>query len=312
MRAAPMVVWTVAAGIVAAVAARPSDGAAGGRRTALVVHVGNDPADLARFERWLGCPVDGVAIHTGQAGWDDWSGSVGFQLLRWSGARRKLYWSVPLIPEGATLARAAAGAYDARYARAARDIAAGTSGGGTIDVRTGWEFNTSHMPWSSHGREREYVAAFGRFVDAFRSVSPRFRFEWTPNIGGADDPALSYPGDGRVDVIGMDAYYDRHWDPGDARVAWMRNVRRPYGFGWLEAFARTRAKPTAYAEWAVMSPDAAAYVDRAAAWFRHGRALYQSYWNSNSSFRGKLSDGAMPRVGAAFRSAFASCRKRGF
>ena len=276
--------------------------------TALVVHVGNDPADLRQFEQWLGCPVDGVAISTGQRDWTDWSGSIGFQLNRWRDTRRRLYWAIPLIPHGASLAEAGRGAYSGRYARAAREIVAGTPGDATIPIRTGWEFNADFFPWASHGREADYVAAFRRFAETFRGVSPRFRFEWVPNIGGTDDPAASYPGDDVVDVIGMDAYYDTRWLPDDARLAWAYTVERPYGLRWLETFANAHGKPTAYAEWGVMTPGAGPYIEQAAAWFERTRPIYQSYWNSDSTFQGKLSGGRLKPAAAAYRNAFASCR----
>ncbi len=282
----------------------------GRARTALVVHVGNDPADLRRFEAWLGCRVDGVAVHTGQANWDDWTGSIGFQVHRWETTRRTIYWSIPLIPEGATLAAAGVGRYDKHYVQAAREIAASVTGDVVIPIRTGWEFNTNYMPWASHGREQNYILAYRRLVDGFRSVSPRFRFEWTPNIGGDDDPARAYPGDAHVDVIGMDAYYNTRWDATDARLAWLHNLERRYGFRWLETFAAAHGKPTAYAEWGVMSAGAGPYLQSVSDWFDRHRPVYQSYWNSNSSFPGKLSDGAMPQAGAAYRAAFGSCGDR--
>lgn len=288
-----------ASGLAAPASARP----------ALVIHVGNDPAALRRFEAWLGCPVDGIGIYGGQANWADWSGSIGYQLNLWRGSHRRLFWSIPLIPEGASLRDAAAGAADRRYAVAARTIATQTAGKDTIPIRTGWEFNTTHMPWASAGREQAFIGAYRRFVTAFRSVSPRFRFEWTPNLGGRDDPARSYPGDRFVDVIGMDAYYNTAWDSTDAARAWRYNVDRRYGLAWLERFAKAHGKPTAYSEWGVMSDGAGPYIAAAAAWFAAHRALYQTYWDSNSAFPGKLSAGRLPRAGAAFRKAFAYCRR---
>lgn len=278
-----------------------------GPATRLAVHVGNNPADLVHFERWLGCPVTGVSIHTGQANWDDWSGSIGFQLGRWKATPRTLYWSIPLIPEGASLADAAAGRFDQRYTGAAREISAATPGNDRIDVRTGWEFNTRYMPWASHGHEAEFIGAYERFVAAFRAVSPRFRFEWTPNIGGTDDPGLSYPGDGSVDVIGIDSYYDLRWNSPNAEFAWTYTLDRPFGFQWFEEFAAAHGKPTAYAEWGVNSPDAQNYISHFASWVSTHHPLYQSYWNSNSSFKGKLDDGAMPRVGKAYKAEFGTC-----
>lgn len=283
--------------------------AAPAARPALVVHVGNDPAAVLRFEKWLGCPVEGVSVHSGQANWADWSGSIGYQLNLWRGTRRRLYWSVPLIPEGATLDDAARGAFDARYRAAATTIAAQTPGNAAIPIRTGWEFNTAHMPWAARGHEAAFVGAYRRFVAAFRAASPRFRFEWTVNLGGDDDPARAYPGDGFVDVIGMDAYYNTTWDSADAAKAWAYNVDRRYGLAWLEAFAARHGKPTAYSEWGVMSDTAGPYIAAAGRWFAGHHTLYQSYWDSNSAFPGKLSGGRLGRAGAAYRAAFAYCRQ---
>jgi len=278
-------------------------------RATLVVHVGNDPAALQRFEAWLGCPVEGVSVHSGQADWNDWIGSIGYQLNLWQDAHRRLYWSVPLIPEGASLDDAAGGAFDARYRTAAETIASHTAGAAPIPIRTGWEFNTTHMPWASKDHEAAFVGAYRRFVTVFRDVSPRFRFEWTVNLGGDDDPAHSYPGDAFVDVIGMDAYYNTTWDSANAAKAWRYNVDRQYGLAWLEAFAARHRKPTAYSEWGIMSDTAGPYITAAAAWFAHHRTLYQSYWDSNSAFPGKLSGGRLGRAGAAYRAAFAYCRR---
>jgi hypothetical protein len=282
--------------------------AAGAARPALVIHVGNDPAALRQFEAWLGCPVDGVGIYGGQANWADWSGSIGYQINLWQGSHRRLYWSIPLIPEGAWLADAARGDFDRRYAAAAAMIAVHTAGNAAIPIRTGWEFNTPNMPWASAGKEAAFVGAYRRFVAAFRKQSPRFRFEWTPNLGGGEDPALAYPGDGFVDIIGMDAYYNTAWDSTDAAEAWRHNVERRYGLAWLERFAAAHRKPTAYSEWGVMSDGAGPYVAAAAAWFAGHRTIYQAYWNSDSAFRGKLSTGRLPRAAAAYRAAFGRCR----
>ncbi|WP_454883803.1 glycosyl hydrolase [Sphingomonas oryzagri] len=272
--------------------------------------MGNDraaPEALRSFEAWLGCRVDGVSVHTGQASWPDWAGSIGYVMALWSGSGRRLYWSVPLIPEGANLEDGARGAYDGRYVSAAKAILAGSPGNGAIEIRTGWEFNQNHMPWSSSGLEAEFGGTFRHFVKAFRRVSGRFRFEWAPAIGGRVDPARSYPGDAYVDIVGIDAYYNVRWDSPDAAMAWANNVRRPYGFDWLERFAATHRKPTAYGEWGVMSPRAAPYVRQAALWYASHPVVYQSYWNSDSSFPGRLTSARLAGPAAAYRQAFGQC-----
>ena len=67
---------------------------------------------------------------------------------------------------------------------------------------------------------------------------------------------------------------------------------------------KARKKPTAYAEWGVMSDNAGAYVRQAASWFASHDVVYQSYWNSNDAYTGKLSDGQFFDAGVAYREAF--------
>src|SRR5262245_16312296 len=73
----------------------------------LGVHVGIDPAALTRFETWLGRPVDGVRVASGDADWNDYDSSISWLAGVWSGSNRPIYWSIPLIPRvGADLGQA--------------------------------------------------------------------------------------------------------------------------------------------------------------------------------------------------------------
>lgn len=269
-----------------------------------VVFVGNDPRDAGRFEEWLGRDLDGVQIHGGSAGWDDWINSIAWLAGLWRDQGRRIFWSVPLIPKGADLASAAAGLKDDAYGKAALIIAA-ASPEGEIYIRTGWEFNGDWMPWAARGREAEFVRAFRNFVAAFRSASDRFRFEWTPNIGDHGmNPEAAWPGDDVVDVVGLDFYYFPQWDGADPQPAWRSMVERRFGLAWHQAFAASHGKPTAYAEWGVSIDAADGYIAEAADWFRTHPVVYQSYWNSDADYPGRLDAGRMPAVGAAYRAAF--------
>lgn len=278
-----------------------------GAHSMFSVYVGNNPDDLIQFERWMGRPVDAHQVHTGVLDWADWSGSISWQVSLWRHIDRRIMWSIPLIPFAANLADAAAGQYDHRYADAARVLVSSYPNTNVIHVRTGWEFNAGWMPWSAIGRENEYIKAFRRFVTAFRSVSNRFVFEWAPNIGDQGmNPENAYPGNDFVDVIGLDFYYNTAWDPADAQEAWKRMVTQKYGLQWHQDFARRHAKPTAYAEWGVMSDQSSDYVRLASEWFRQHEVVYHNYWNSNADFRGKLSSGQYPSTGRRFQEEFAS------
>lgn len=271
----------------------------------LGVFAGNETADVEQFEQWLGRPVDAFLGNTGMANWEDYDGSIGWAVSQWEPLDRRVLWSVPLIPWGATLAEAATGAYDEHYVQAAQTLASYRPGDGELYVRTGWEFNIEQFPWQVSGHPpEEFIGAFQHFVTSFRSVSSRFKFDWNANWGGDKDLAAYYPGDDYVDIIGMDFYWFLEWDPADPEQAWSSKVNGPNGLQWHQDFAAAHGKPTAYAEWGIQSDDAGPYIQHAADWFQSHDVVYQTYWNSDEAYPGKLSDDRFPNAGAAYRAAF--------
>jgi hypothetical protein len=272
---------------------------------ALGAYVGNSASELRHFEQWLGRPVDQITAHTGRANWKDWTDSIRWSIELWSPLNKPICWTIPLFADGGSLADAANGAYDDYYTQAARMLAQTRQSDEVIYVRTGEELNGNWMPWSAAGHEQDFVRAYRRFVAAFRSVSGRFRFEWNVNVRETRmNPADAYPGDDDVDVIGMDFYYNTKWNPTDPVKAWDEMVSSPYGLKWLEDFAEAHKKPTAYPEWGVNSDGAGPYIERAARWFSEHNVLYQSVWNSNDAFPGKLSDSQYPDAAAAYVRSF--------
>ncbi len=291
------------AGADGAVAGDDADTASPG--VLLGVYCGNAPDDILQFESWLGRRVDGILGYTGHADWDDFDGSVGWAVGLWSGIDRRVFWSVPLIPTGATLDEAAAGTYDDHYRQAAETLAAYRPQDPELHVRTGWEFNGDWFPWTAQGKAQAFIGAFRQFVTVFRSVSNRFVFEWNVNVGDVGmNPEDAYPGDAYVDIIGMDFYWNTQWDPIDPSEAWSDVVSRTYGLQWHQDFAADHGKPTAYSEWGIMSNDGGPYIEQAKAWFESHDVVFHTYWNSNAAFTGKLSDGQYPNAGAAYREAF--------
>jgi hypothetical protein len=84
--------------------------------TLVGVYVGNSPAALTSFENWLGRPVDGVHGFVGQASWADFASSAQWAAKSlWGQVARPVFWSVPLIVDGARLESAASGAYNPYY-----------------------------------------------------------------------------------------------------------------------------------------------------------------------------------------------------
>jgi beta-mannanase len=272
---------------------------------ALSAFVGNSPSDVRQFENWLDRPLDQITAHTGRADWKDWIDSIAWSAKLWSPLNKPICWTIPLFADGGSLSDAAAGKYQDYYEHAARILAETRQSDSVIYVRTGEEFNGNWMPWSAAGQEQNFVGAYRHFVEAFRSVSNRFRFEWNLNIRETRmNPADAYPGDDDVDVIGMDFYYNTKWNPTDPVKAWDEMVNSQYGLQWLEDFASTHKKPTAYPEWGVNSDEAGPYIERAAQWFSAHNVLYQSVWNSNDAFPGKLTDHQYPKAAAAYIESF--------
>ncbi len=282
-----------------------TDHDAGKRGTLLGAYCGNSTTNLVAFEQWLGRPVDGILGYTGGASWDDFDGSVGYETNLWSPLDRRVLWSVPLIPTGATLEDAAAGMYNDHYKKAAQQLAAYRPQDGVQYVRTGWEFNGNWMTWTAQGKAQAFVGAFQQFVTTFRSVSNRFVFEWNVNVGDVGmNPEDAYPGDAYVDIIGMDFYWNLQYDPTDPEQAWSGKETEKYGLDWHQQFASMHGKPTAYSEWGVMSDGAGPYIDHVKAWFASHDVVYASYWNSNADFSGELSAGQYPNAGAEFQKDF--------
>jgi Ca2+-binding RTX toxin-like protein len=271
--------------------------------TAIGIYGDNDPGRVTAFENWLGRSVDQVLVSLNQSSWPDFEGSILFETSLWSHTGHSIMWSVPLIVNGASLDQAATGAYDSYWLDAARAIAA-TPGNDPIIIRTGWEFNLpGGQPWADAGHEAAYVASFQHFVDEFRSVSGRFRFDWNFNIG-QNDPSPSYPGDNYVDTISIDDYYNQAWDSTDPVQAFNYNVSRPNGLQFLQDFATAHHKPVAFSEWGVQNDNAGPYINLMSKWFADHNVLYQNYWNSNSGFAGRLDDGSKPDAATAFRADF--------
>lgn len=271
---------------------------------ALGVYDGNDASAVTAFEQWLGRPVDGVLAYVGDQGWSDYD--AGWAVDLWSQIDRPVFWSVPLIPNGATLQEAATGAYDDHYRQVASELAGTRPEDPTLIVRTGWEFNGNWFAWHAAGQEDAFIGAWHHFVDSFRSVSDRFAFDWCPNIGDLGmDPAKAYPGDNYVDIIGVDVYYLKSEQPDDNNAAWDWMLNEKYGLQWHHDFAEAHHKPMSYPEWGVQG-DSVQYLDHVAQWFQDNPVSYQTLWDSNSAYAGKLSDGQYGATGDEYRALFAN------
>jgi hypothetical protein len=275
-------------------------------RPQLGVYVGNEPDRVEQFERWLGRRVDGVLGYTAGETWQDIADPA-WPIGLWRRIDRPIFWSVPLIPArgGATLQRAAQGAYERHWRAAAQALAAFRPQDQHTHIRTGWEFNGDWFPWAAKGKEAAFTGAFRRFAVVFRAVSPRFLIEWNCGlITEGSDPERGWPGAEWVDVIGMDFYWNPQWTSRDPVRAWEWMLNHPRGLRWHQDFAAIHSRPTAYSEWGVTTDLAEPFLRRARAWFDAHDVLFHTYWDSDSAYPGRLSDGARARSGAAFVQLF--------
>jgi hypothetical protein len=273
----------------------------------LGIYVGNSVPDVRAFESWLGRNVDGVLAFSGQKDWTDYQGSVGWATKLWSKLDRPIFWAIPLFPKGGTLRQAARGAYNDHYRQAAEQLANSRSPDPVLYVRPAWEWNGDWYPWSvSKSDVSNFISAWRQFVETFRSVSPRFRFDWCASMGRVpfawED---AYPGDGYVDVIGIDVYDETIWSRiSDPEARFRQLLQRDHGLDWIAAFAARTRKPISIAEWGVGgngSGDNPVFVQRMVEWITTHSVVYHSYWNSNGDYPGQLSNGQYPRASATYR-----------
>jgi hypothetical protein len=280
--------------------------------TILGAYVGNDPAAVTQMETWLGRPIEGVLGYVGAASWADWTGSLGWSInTLWADVKlnHMILWSIPLIPNGATLDSASRGLYNSRYLAAANTLKDFRPQDSVIYVRTAWEFNGNWFQDSAVGRAQTWIGAWRNFVTTFRSASSRFRFDWCPNFGRTNmAPDSAYPGDQYVDIIGMDFYDETVWcHITDPAARWTSKMNQSYGLKWHRDFAAAHNKPMSYPEWGVggnSAGDAPYIVEQMYNWFRDNNVVYQTIWNSNAAYSGKLSDNQYPNAAAMYKSLF--------
>jgi hypothetical protein len=276
------------------------------------VFTGNSVDGVKQYEQWFGRPTDGILGYTGQANWPDYEGSLGWAMNTvWKHIDRRVLWSVSLIPVDETLAEAAKGTYNEHWRRIAKKLAAWHPEEKVIYVRTGWEFNAGWMTYRAVGQPQNFIGAWRQFVSVFRSVSPRFRFDWCP-AGGDWMPMkaeAAYPGDDYVDIIGLDIYdNEKYCKIKDPKERWDKiYLHGNDGLLWHQQFAQAHHKPMSYPEWGVGgcdSGDDPYFVEQMHKWFMDNHVIYATFWNSNSSYHGLLSDGTNPNAGAKYKELF--------
>ncbi|MGQ0433013.1 MAG: glycoside hydrolase family 26 protein [Microthrixaceae bacterium] len=306
----------LAAAIVVAVAIPITVTNAAAAPNRLGVFRGSGRADLVgEYEAWLGEPVSFTVDFVGRAPTTDpapWTAidDPSWWCKRWSSRSSTLSLSTAILPNSDfTLAAGARGDYDAHW-RSFGETLVANGCEGTI-LRLGWEFNGKFYPWAAGGKEASFVAYWRRIVDTLRAVpNQQFLFDWAPLAGNTNaNVEAAYPGDGYVDIIGLDAYDLSAVSPDDAAARWSDQVNRPYGLAWQRSFAGARGKPMSIPEWGVWDESRAsaggdnpAYIARMLDWIERNNYIYAAYFEVDASDGAhRLMTSQFPRASEEFR-----------
>ena len=273
-----------------------------------------DTRSVSQFEG----SVWGEVVKSGQ--WQTVSGRLTFVL------------SVPLtigLPYGsktgqrAALQATASGANDFPY----RLISQYLKQGGYPDaiIRLGYEFDGDWMPWSAKGNEALWVSAYRRIHDIMHAESPTFRFDWNGDPGYMKNETAAYPGDGYVDIIGLDIYDRSLGVPWNSKTQSWTNPPAAFntlvpGLTFQRDFAIAHHKQVSYPEWALsrsntsvvsgQGGDDPAFVRGMYNWMNAlprtgpGSLAYHAYFNADIPNDGYHRLGNFPSAAALFRTLF--------
>lgn len=253
------------------------------------------------FADWRGRPVaiagtwnTNFASHEAQ-----WSLRPGFAFGAWQGHVDDAVGAI-YKDRGETWARAAQGAYDARWRRMLVNLANSWRGRpGTLYLRFAHEFNGDWQPWSvTAGEAEDFKSSWRRFRALQQEILPAAKMVFCPNIRTAQksdlDWRLAFPGKAYVDVESVD-YYNQY--PFVASDASFRSVSRgsdkfgaPGGLEKHREFAENTGLPFAISEWSSNADlgDSPHFVSSLHSWMSAhagvgpGRMLYEIEFNVGS------------------------------
>jgi hypothetical protein len=295
------------------------------------VYTRNDLRLLAKFQRRVGRAFSCALVFNDAApGWKGWiepwvqvHPDPRFRWADWVAARpgRRLVLTQSLVPASVPAdwrRRGARGEYD-RYARAlARNLI--RKGLGDTVIRLSHEMNGD---WYRDNigdtvrEHRDWARYWARVVRVMRrQPGAHFVFDWNIAAGYRAIPfERYYPGDGVVDIVGID-FYDYRFTrdvparPGAGR--WRRQFTQPGGLGEAIAFAKAHGKPISLPEWGLAKPgryrgglgDNPDFVRRIARLVRTTPTVYQAYFESPTGDTKQLKDA--PRSRAVYRGSLLS------
>jgi hypothetical protein len=204
-------------------------------------------SDVRAWEQFRGSAVTAVQTFADLTSWDTmihpW---VGDQLGGFSGR-----WVISegfYPPTAGDMTTCANGGYTSEWQQFGSWL--DSQGRPNTIVRLAWEANGDWFPWSvSKTSQATWQACFRQVVTAIRTTDPQVRIDWTINAhsGGLDE----YPGDGYVDVVGVDTY--DQWPASPTDAAFSAQCHQATGLCGVIAFARQHGKKFSVPEWGVVA-----------------------------------------------------------
>jgi hypothetical protein len=262
--------------------------------------VNGDPvlnrASVESFCSWRGRPCTVAMTYTDRTSWDAMTRGSGWMFDYFSGFPGLLVVSQGLVPDGhsADLSACANGTYD-QYFRDFGTLMVNKGRAASV-VRLGWEFNGTFMSWAATDTA-VWKSCFQRAVTAIRQTNPSVIIDWTINAHGTPSSACNgssincYPGDGFVDIVGIDNY--DHAPSSTSASDFARIAEAPDGLSWLYNFAKQHGKQFSVGEWGV-APGSAynttgenpEFIRWMHDWFAaHASGLvYETYFNNCLSY----------------------------
>jgi Glycosyl hydrolase family 26 len=272
------------------------------------------PAGAAAFAAWRGRPLDVVDAWPARATWAQMVDPA-WLYQRWRGQPYTMAIGVPMIPEdvpGVSLQACASGAYDSYWREFGQVIS--SDGLGNSIIRLGWEFNGTWYAWKATD-PAVWASCWRQIVTAARATAPGLRWDWDVNrgvSGGLADPALAYPGNDYVSVIGVDSYDS--WPAATTKTGWQQQLNGPQGLNYWLKFAKAHGKLLSVPEWGNVATgtgsggDDAAYVQDMRHFFAANAAeiAFECNFQGNQSTTGASygPGGSVPTASAAYKARF--------
>ena len=289
----PIVNESTTTGRIAAPAGTP--GALSGLVFPSGVYGQNNPTKTRAFATARGKALDLLAYFPSRETWAALKGSWWFTMSEYFPQEftGNVQIGMPLFPDNGNLDTAAAGGYNTDWREWATSVKTRFP---NAYVRPGWEMNITNWGWSPRDAAgaAKFKTAFQHAVTSIRAVAPGMRIIFCPNLGAGNTGVVNamdcYPGDGFVDLFGLDAY---DWDaPYTSDAACATHKTATYEWDWWLSQAKTRGKKLALCEWGLYpgSPNSGGdnprYVRFVYEWLRANAAHieFETYFQEEADY----------------------------